>query len=268
MSGKDQTFIASDGVRIVYDDVGGGPVVMLVHGYSGDKSYWHFQKGFLVRWGYRVIAIDLRNHGRSDRPTFGHRMSRHGLDIKELIVGLKLVDVTLVGHSFGVNAILAMFSLSGFDGVSRFVAVDQSPKIMNDETWQWGIKGVSWATFWDQVTFRTSFGEGLEPPRLPHVREVFGVETDDPFDGYDHPHVTQLLVDHFVTDWRDVLPQIKVPSWVVTGRHTPYYHLEGMQWYAQQLPNAYLTCFENSGHDPAWNDAEGFNAELLAFLKR
>jgi len=51
---------------------------------------------------------------------------------------------------------------------------------------------------------------------------------------FDHDKVTRLLLDHLVADWRDVLPRIHIPTWVVTGRLSPYYDVEGMEWFAAE----------------------------------
>ncbi|TCM65730.1 alpha/beta hydrolase [Rhizobium sp. BK068] len=267
MAGTNQVLVTSDNVRIVYDDYGEGPAIVMVHGYSTDAGYWHFQKNCLVEAGYRVIALDQRQHGRSDKPRFGQRMSRHGLDLRELLDSLSLKDVSLIGHSFGANVILAMFSLFGTKDVARFVAIDQSPRIINDRSWCWGVKNVHWESAWEQANFNRPFGQGSEPPRPPCVRQIFGQETDDPFDGFDHSHTTQLVMDHFVSDWRDILPLVSIPTWVVTGRHSPYYHYDGMKWLADQFPQGSFTCFEQSGHDPAWHEADAFNQKLLSFLR-
>ncbi|MGG5173088.1 alpha/beta fold hydrolase [Pseudarthrobacter sp. J1738] len=79
--------------------------------------------------------------------------------------------------------------------------------------------------------------------------------------------VVPLLADHFIADWRDVVPMVDVPSWVATGRHSPSFPLEGMQWLADTLPQASLSIFENSGHCPHWNEATEFNRQLLGFLQ-
>jgi pimeloyl-ACP methyl ester carboxylesterase len=54
---------------------------------------------------------------------------------------------------------------------------------------------------------------------------------------------------------------------VATGRYSPSFPLEGMQWFAEALPDSSLSVFENSGHCPHWNEPEDFNRELLAFLQ-
>lgn len=132
MQGTGLTFTTSGGARLVYDDEGTGAPVVLIHCYSGRRDYWKLQRPALLGAGYSVIALDQRNHGESDHPTFGRRMARYGQDLRELIDSLDLEDATLVARSFGVSVVLAMFSVSGFHRVGKFAAVDQGPKIVND----------------------------------------------------------------------------------------------------------------------------------------
>ncbi|MFF1831084.1 alpha/beta fold hydrolase [Paenarthrobacter sp. NPDC058040] len=265
ISGTGLTFTTSDGARIVYDDLGSGKPIVLVHGYSVERGFWDLQRDALLDAGYRMIAIDQRNHGDSDRTDFGQRVSRHGQDLKELIDGLGLKDVTLVGHSMGVSVCLAMFSLHGTSGVIKFVAIDQSPKIVNEGDWTYGVRKVTWANVWECVNFETTWGDPeLEPTGPESANELLERSTRLRL-SFPHGHNRRLLLDHFVADWRDVLPRITIPSWVVTAKHTPYYDVEGMEWFAQQMGGT-LSVFEKSGHSPHVNESTAFNQELLAFL--
>ena len=75
-----------------------------------------------------------------------------------------------------------------------------------------------------------------------------------------------LKLDHFVSDWRDVVARISVPTWVATGAHSPSYPHESMTWFAETAPQASLTTFADSGHCPHWNEHELFNRQLLDFI--
>lgn len=252
---------ASDGVRLVYDDLGEGSPIVLVHGYDGLRAHWEFQQQVLLTAGYRVVALDQRCHGASDKPDHGQRMARLGQDLRELLEHLDLHAAVLIAHSMGVSVSLAMFAVSGTARVGRFVAIDQSPKIINDEHWPWGIRKVTWDNAYDCVHFRTDWGDPqLEPP-MPE-----GSAMSWTWQSFDHDKVRKLLLDHFVADWRDVLPRIDVPTWVVTGRLAPYYELEGMEWFAKQVPDARLSIFEKSGHSPHVSEADVFNRQLLDFV--
>lgn len=261
MRGTDLTMTTSDGVRLAYDDNGEGPPVVLLHGYSGSRANFEFQQGALLAAGNRVVALDQRGHGDSENPSHGQSMARLGQDVRELLEHLDIEGVALIGHSMGVSVALGMFSISGFDRIERFVAIDQSPKIVNDEGWGFGVKQVTWANVYDCVHFRAEWGTPGTEPELPE-----GSSEADSWENFDHEAVRRLLLDHFVADWRDVLPRIPIPTWVITGRWTNFYFPEGQEWFAGQVPGAMFTCFENSGHSPHVTEAEEFNRRLLDFV--
>ena len=262
MRGQGLTMITSDNVRIVYDDEGDGRPLVLLHGYGCRRGHWEYQREALLEAGYRVVAVDLRGHGESNTPQYGQTLARLGQDVRELIQQLDIKDVTLVCHSMGASVALAMFTVSGFDPITRFVSIDQSPKIVNDETWAWGVKNVTWQNFEDCVHWRIKWSnEELEPP-LPAGSSM----AEEPWDEFDHESVIKLLIDHFVADWRSTLPRLTMPTWVVTSRFTNYYHLAGMEWFANEVPGGRLTVFENSGHNPHVSEASEFNRLLLEFI--
>ncbi|TQC43923.1 alpha/beta hydrolase [Rhodococcus sp. WS4] len=270
MSGTNLPLTTSDGVIIRYDDEGEGRPVVLASGFTDQSPTWILQRDALVKAGYRVIRFDHRLHGRSDTPAHGQRMSRLGLDLGELLTVLDLHDVVLVGHSMGVSVSLAYFSIAGdaWDRVTAFVAIDQSPKIVNDGEWQWGVRGINDRNVYDAAHFRFEwFDNGIEPPEPEHVHRLLSSVTPT-FTEFPMDKVQRLLIDHFVTDWRDVLPRIPVPTWVVTGRHSPFYDLAGMRWFADTVQNGTLTVFEQSGHNPHLNEYQAFNSQLLDFIEQ
>ncbi|MET0886375.1 MAG: alpha/beta hydrolase, partial [Mycetocola sp.] len=89
---------------------------------------------------------------------------------------------------------------------------------------------------------------------------------EEPWDTFDHEAVIGLFIDHFVADWRGTLPRLPMPTWVVTSRFTNYYHREGMEWFANEVPDGRLSVFENSGHNPHVSEADEFNRQLLTFI--
>lgn len=61
--------VISHGVRISYDVVGSGRSLMLLHGWCCDRSWWT-EPGYVdeLRGEYRLVNVDLRGHGASDKP--------------------------------------------------------------------------------------------------------------------------------------------------------------------------------------------------------
>lgn len=95
---------AGDGVKLHYLELGSGSPVILIHGYSGDADYRWFASGVaqeLAR-NHRVIALDCRGHGQSDKPhdpkAYGPRMAE---DVIALMDHLRLERAHVHGYSMG-----------------------------------------------------------------------------------------------------------------------------------------------------------------------
>jgi pimeloyl-ACP methyl ester carboxylesterase len=103
MSAEDQ-FFDSNGVRIRYVEQGSGPPVVLLHGLSGNLDASWVETGVLpnVATDYRIIALDYRGHGKSDKPhdpkSYGLQM---GQDVVRLLDHLHITRAHIVGHALG-----------------------------------------------------------------------------------------------------------------------------------------------------------------------
>lgn len=61
--------VSNQGVRIAYDVIGDGLPLVLLHGLAGDRSWWS-ESGYVdgLRRDHRLINVDMRGHGESDKP--------------------------------------------------------------------------------------------------------------------------------------------------------------------------------------------------------
>ncbi|MEX2111887.1 MAG: alpha/beta hydrolase [Pirellulales bacterium] len=97
-------FTASDGVKIHYLETGQGSPVVLVHGYTGTAHGNWFLNGVAeaLAKNHRVIAIDCRGHGQSDKP---HDPAKYGAqmpkDVLEMMDHLKIDKAHVHGYSMG-----------------------------------------------------------------------------------------------------------------------------------------------------------------------
>ncbi|MFI0709252.1 alpha/beta fold hydrolase [Streptomyces inhibens] len=74
----------------------GGRTAVLVHGMMSDHRTWHRVGPALAERGYRVIAVDLRGHGRSPRGDYGAE-----LFAEDLVETLPAAPEVAIGHSLG-----------------------------------------------------------------------------------------------------------------------------------------------------------------------
>ena len=118
------TFTTSDGVKIRYLTAGtSGSWVVLIHGYTDNARRMWFDTGIapaLAR-NHRVVALDNRNHGQSDKPQPGG--AGRAEDVVELMNHLKIDVAHIHGYSMGggmtarlLTLIPQRFITAGFGG--------------------------------------------------------------------------------------------------------------------------------------------------------
>lgn len=98
--------LTRDGVRIAYVEKGSGDKTMLlVHGMLGSHhSMLHMVHHYAEK--YRVVAVDMRGHGDSDKPKTSYGMKAFSDDLVHVCRELRLGKPVCVGHSFGGSAVL------------------------------------------------------------------------------------------------------------------------------------------------------------------
>ena len=84
---------------------------------------------------YRVIALDMRGHGESDKPNHGYRIHRLAKDVHDFLVAKNLSNVTLAGHSMGCSVIWGYWELFGKERISKMILIDQMPMITGNPIW-------------------------------------------------------------------------------------------------------------------------------------
>lgn len=106
LSPKSSTVHTSDGVSIAYEVHGqGSTALILVHGWSCDRSYWkeqvpHFSKRF------KVVTIDLGGHGDSGLGRSDWTIYSFGNDVATVVRELDLRSAILIGHSMGGDVVV------------------------------------------------------------------------------------------------------------------------------------------------------------------
>jgi pimeloyl-ACP methyl ester carboxylesterase len=88
-------------VQLAYLDSGqGAPPLVLIHGWTCDHTHFAPQAEYFGR-RHRVISVDLRGHGASDKPSQDYTMAGFADDVAWLCSELRVEKPVIVGHSMG-----------------------------------------------------------------------------------------------------------------------------------------------------------------------
>jgi len=124
--------VVGDGVNIqlaVWE--GRGKSVLCIHGITANCRCWDIIASALSG-DHRIIAMDLRGRGLSDKPPTGYSIETHCNDIKALLGNLRLKQAVLMGHSLGAF-IAIVFAARHPDLVDRLILVDGGGKLSEDQ---------------------------------------------------------------------------------------------------------------------------------------
>lgn len=268
----------SDGVKLHYIEAGAGRPLVMIPGLSQTAEQFKYQvQGLSSR--YRVIAVDMRGHGESDKPAFGYRISRFAKDVYDVLSALDLNDVVLLGHSMGCSIIWCYWDMFGCERISKLVLVDQVPFMMANPAWSEEERTAAGAG----QTAETLYG-AVNALAGPHgeeltkqlVRGTFTSAADDNTKNWcvervlrmPRIHCATLMYNHTTQDWRDVIPRINVPTLIIGGRvsRVPW---KSQVWIHQQIQGSLLEIFEEGEGGQHYMFIEGadkFNSIVAQFI--
>lgn len=110
-------------VSLFYEEASGGaPPLVLVHGWGCDHTFMAPQRA-AFRGRHRVVAVDLRGHGRSDKPQQPYTIPAFADDIAWVCRALALERPVVIGHSMG-GAIALELAAAGAPGLSGVAVLD------------------------------------------------------------------------------------------------------------------------------------------------
>lgn len=260
-------FATHDGVSLRWDRAGAGPAVLLVHGWTCNRTFWERQLPAL-RERFTVVTVDLRGHGESSRPQKGYGVGALAGDLEALVRALRVPRIAVVGWSLGGMVALDLARRLG-DRCSALGLVCTSAGGLADaknplnqlaarDPMREGIARDfrGWAKGFVGAFFQAGPEAPLYPWALAQCQKTA-------------PHVVAGCLEGIIGfDARPHLAKLRVPTAVLHGRHDRLLPIANGEHLAKTIPGATLTVFEQSGHAPFLEEPEAFDAALLALLDR
>ncbi len=260
------------GERLWYEDEGVGCPVLLLHGWCMSSAVWKYQ--FEERApSVRLLAPDLRGHGRSREVSGGLDFNSFTLDLVDFCEALDLTKVVLVGWSMGAQiALQASAELSG--RLSGMVLVAATPRFTASDDFPYGLsdneaRGMRLKVQRNRDRALEGFytrlfvdGELERHAAATEIRQILSaIVTPD----------TEAVLDALDalagTDMRPLLGTIATPTLIVNGAQDRICLPQASSYLKQQIPNAVQVIFPECGHAPFLTHAQQFNAEIMKFTR-
>jgi non-heme chloroperoxidase len=260
-------------IEIYYEDHGSGQPVVLIHGYPLNGHSWEKQERALLRAGYRVITYDRRGFGQSSQPTIGYDYDTFAADLNTLLEHLDLHEVVLVGFSMGTGEVTRYLGSYGSSRISKAVLLGAIPPfLLKTEDNPEGVDqavfdGIKAAVVADRPAYFKDFLDNFYNVDTFAGTRISDQAWQNSFNVAVAAFAAEACVDTWLTDFRDDLAKIDVPTLLVHGdadRILPY------QATAQRLPalikDLTFVTVEGGPHNIAWTHPEEVNQALLDFL--
>ena len=256
------SYFKHEGCQLYYEDRGQGEPVLLVHGLGSSIQDWEYQIPHLLQ-RHRVLAIDLRGHGRSGKPRERYSMAGFAADVAALIEHLGLPRVHLVGISMG--------GMVGFQlGVDRpellrsLTIVNSAPEVKArsaGDGWQLAKR---WTL--SRLLSMETIGKGLGRVLFPRPEQAdLRAKVEQRWPQNDKRAYLASLDAIIGWSVRERLAAITCPTLVISADRD-YTPVAVKEAYVRELPNARLVVMERSRHATPMDQPERFNAVLDDFL--
>lgn len=256
-------FITSDHVKLHYTDTGTDKkqVILGIPGIGGSSQMW-LNTIDLFKDDFRFIMLDPRNQGQSQRTYKGQRISRHAADLAELMNKLDLHNVIGIGNSMGAANFWAYLDQYGSGRLAAMVDLDQSPKMIADETWKYGFNDLTWSNYPSYL--KLPFGKAT----FAHIdNNLFQAAKNEQCQyPYDPDENYKCLIDHAVQDWRDLILTLPVPMLILAGQNSPYFDCHFTQAVKEINDQVETKVIANCGHLIQAEQPLAMHDAIMSFL--
>lgn len=266
------------GIRLNVIEAGniGVRPMLFVHGWSQGSLSWAKQFDSPLAERFRLVALDLRGHGDSDKPEDGYTNSQTWADdIQAVIDQLSLDRPVLVGWSYGGLIMNDYVRLYGEERIAALVYVAaatdlgiETPYEFLGATWNGllptrpnSVAGTVFSEDTEEIAkAMRMFVRGCFAKPLPIEEEVMmlGLNLQCP------SRVRAALFSRTLQN-DDVLAQLKIPVFVTHGKADEVIRIETGRHIASKVKRATMSEYEAAGHALFWEQPERFNAELAEF---
>jgi len=257
------------GVRLYAQDLGDGPPIVLVAGFGLDHRVWDRQVRVLAAH-HRVVCVDQRGHGLSDKPWGGYDFDRMARDLLAVADKLELNSATLVGWSLGGQT---AFKATALDDQHRFAQLvlvgSNGVRASRSDRFPFGAPPEAL----EESLLREEFSDRLKA-RRSSIATGFAAHAPDALVDWlvslsmQMPSWAAAALYHAMlnTDLIDDIDAIDIPVLQIIGEQDPVHSARGAHWLCGRLAESTLVELPGCGHFPMFEAPDEFDCALNNFI--
>ena len=249
----------TDRVRIHYLEAGRGPALLFIPGFTGAAEFWEPQmRVFSI--SHRVIAMDPRSQGDSEKTYDGNFTERRAQDIRDVINRLDLAPVVIVAWSRAVWETSSYLQQSGSGALRGVVLIDGPVAQTPGPQALANLAAEAKALQEDRRGYTAKQAPGMFKRAHPEefYRRIISANLKTPT-----AVAVALLADAVQFDYRAGLRKLGRPLMFASQGEAPSAQAKVV---LTEVPTARIEVFPGSGHALFLDDPERFNRVLADFI--
>ena len=257
------------GKSIYYEDYGSGDsAILLIHGWGMSLRAWDYSLDALIEGGFRVVALDHRGCGNSDKDFADLGIKAIAADVVALVEHLKLQRVVLNGWSLGGAVAVEAAATLSQRCAGLFLTCAATPAYLQKSDFPFGgteqaLADTLAAMSADRVNFLAALSQGVCATEVSDdvVRWMWAMFLTA------SPQAAKSLAELGPLDQRATLSSLKVPILSLVGARDQVVDPQVCRSVSDYNAGASIVEFENSGHAPFIDESARYNSELIGFLQ-
>ena len=272
-------FQLSNGEQIYFEDTGKGEkTIVMLHGWSSSHEVYAPVVPSVAETA-RVITYDHRGHGGSKGANRDEvTLDLLARDLDELLDGLGLTDVTLLGWSMGAGVVMDYCKIYGCAKLREVILCDMTPRQLNDDGWKLGLYQGRYT--WEEMERDQKAGKSFYSlykdfaiGAIPKLRKVPGFLLRRPLkkrlQGCDEKVLRSLSASMKAADFRDSVGNISVPVHYFYAVPGSLFSPELADWYRDHVSARFEAVeFPDSTHMLVTDNPEKFASEVIRILEQ
>ena len=253
-------------MQLFYKEYGDGIPVIILHGLFGFSDNWKSQAKVLANY-FRVIVVDLRNHGRSEWDEI-HNYETMADDVIETMDSLKLAEFHVIGHSMGGK--VAMHLAQSYPArLLKTIVVDMGVKSypMHHQDLIEAIKAVPIETISARSQVNTFLSNRIpeEGVRQFLLKNLYWIER-----GKLAWRMNITVLEANMRSILNALPEIEVfsPTLFIKGANSNYILEEDYESIENIFLDSEIQSISGAGHWVHADSFEEFTERVIGFLLR